>query len=105
MKGVIKMSYTQVLASFSGTLALVLALSAVAGVVAKDDNQEKLAPLPVAPKIFQPAAARTLNKMFAQHLCRASRQLTVRCIYHDHYNIPDTEAELVASEAEAVIPD
>lgn len=101
MKGVITMSYTQALAFFAGTLAL----TAIVGVAAKDDNQQQLAPLPAAPKMYQPAVARTLNKMFAQHLCRASGQLTVRCIYHDHYNIPDTEAELAISEAEAVIPD
>ena len=103
MQGVVTMSYTQIIAFFAGTLALTL--SAMAGVAAKDDNEQQLVPLSATPKTFQPAVARTLNKMFAQHLCLASGQLTVRCIYHDHYNIPDTEAELAASESEAVIPD
>ena len=103
MKGVISMSYTQALTYLLG--ALVLALSAIAGVAAKDDNQQQLAPLPATSRNFQPAMARTLNKMLAQHLCRASGQLTVRCIYHDHYNIPDTEADLASSGAETIIPD
>ena len=102
MQGVITMSHKRVLACFIAGLSLLI----TGKVTAKDDNQQQLEPTPAAAsKNFQPALAQSLNKMLAQHLCRASKQLTVRCIYHDHYNVPDTEVELGLSEAEIIIPD